>query len=114
MGCARQGRTDSYLETVMEKEYTALVRLLIKAAPSIFEGSPFALKGGTAINLFAADMPRLSVDLDLVFVEHRVGREEALQIISDSLASAREKLRHPVPTCRRCPRSGGNSRISAN
>jgi predicted nucleotidyltransferase component of viral defense system len=94
VGCAGQGRANSYLKTVMDKEYIALVRLLIEAAPSIFERSPFALKGGTAINLFAADMPRLSVDLDLVFVDHRVEREEALRIISDSLASAREKLRH--------------------
>ena len=77
----------------MDKEYIALVRLLVEAAPSVFEGSPFALKGGTAINLFAADMPRLSVDLDLVFVDHREGREEALRAISDSLASACGKLR---------------------
>lgn len=77
----------------MDKEYIALVRLLVEAAPSVFEGSPFALKGGTAINLFAADMPRLSVDLDLVFMDHRAGREVALCAISDSLVSACGKLR---------------------
>jgi predicted nucleotidyltransferase component of viral defense system len=77
----------------MDKEYIALVRLLVEAAPSVFESSPFALKGGTAINLFAADMPRLSVDLDLVFVDHRGGREAALRSISDSLFSACGKLR---------------------
>ena len=93
MGRTRQGRTDSHPETVMDKEYIALVRLLVEAAPSVFESSPFALKGGTAINLFAADMPRLSVDLDLVFVDHRVGRETALRSISDSLFSACGKLR---------------------
>jgi hypothetical protein len=76
----------------MDKEYLALVRLLIDTAPLILEGSPFALKGGTAINLFAVDMPRLSVDLDLVFVDHRVGREEALRSISDSLASSCDEL----------------------
>jgi hypothetical protein len=77
----------------MDKEYIALVRLLVEAAPSIFEGSPFALKGGTAINLFAADMPRLSVDLDLVFIDHRGGREAALRSISCSLSAACGKLR---------------------
>ena len=77
----------------MDKEYIALVRLLVEAAPSVFEGSPFALKGGTAINLFAADMPRLSVDLDLVFVDHRGGREAALRSIADSLSSACGMLR---------------------
>jgi hypothetical protein len=76
----------------MDKEYIALVRLLVEAAPSVFDGSPFALKGGTAINLFTADMPRLSVDLDLVFVDHREGREAALRSISESLASAGGRL----------------------
>jgi hypothetical protein len=28
----------------------------------------FALKGGTAINLFVQDMPRLSVDIDLTYL----------------------------------------------
>ncbi len=28
----------------------------------------FALKGGTAINLFVRDMPRLSVDIDLTYL----------------------------------------------
>ena len=76
----------------MEKGYVNLVRLLIEAAPAVFEGSHFAMKGGTAINLFVADMPRLSVDIDLVFADHRVGRNEALQSIADALASMRRAL----------------------
>jgi len=76
----------------MEKKYIELVRLLIDAAPSVFEGSPFALKGGTAINLFVAEMPRLSVDLDLVFADHRVGRKEALRSIAEALAVTRDRL----------------------
>jgi len=76
----------------MEKGYVNLVRLLIEAAPVVFEGSHFAMKGGTAINLFVADMPRLSVDIDLVFADHRVGRNEALQSIADALASMRRAL----------------------
>jgi hypothetical protein len=50
------------------------------------------LKGGTAINLFIRDMPRLSVDLDLVFTDHRLSRAEALQAIDTALRSARDKL----------------------
>ena len=76
----------------MEKKYIELVRLLIDAAPSVFEGNPFALKGGTAINLFVAEMPRLSVDLDLVFADHRVGRKEALRSIAEALAVTRDRL----------------------
>lgn len=37
----------------------------------------FALKGGTAINLFVRDMPRLSVDIDLVFLPSS-DRQQAL------------------------------------
>ena len=46
----------------MDKTYIEVVRLLLESAPAIFETSLFAMKGGTAINLFAEDMPRLSVD----------------------------------------------------
>ena len=45
----------------------------------------FALKGGTAINLFYRDMPRLSVDIDLVYMPIR-SREESLSEISTSLS----------------------------
>ena len=46
------------------------------------------MKGGTAINLFVRDMPRISVDLDLVFVDHRLEREDALARINEAIAAA--------------------------
>jgi len=36
--------------------------------PLVAEERCFALKGGTAINLFVRDLPRLSVDIDLTYV----------------------------------------------
>ena len=48
--------------------YAAQVELLVRAIPIIAEEQEFALKGGTAINLFYRDMPRLSVDIDLTYV----------------------------------------------
>lgn len=48
----------------------------------------FALKGGTAINLFVRDMPRLSVDLDLVFPDHTLPRDEALARITEAVRQA--------------------------
>ena len=49
---------------MMDRAYIEVVRLLLESAPSIFETTPhFAMKGGTAINLFIEDMPRLSVDI---------------------------------------------------
>lgn len=36
--------------------------------PFVAKESCFALKGGTAINLFIRDLPRLSVDIDLTYL----------------------------------------------
>ena len=49
----------------MDKTYADTVRLLLAAAPDVFANDIFAMKGGTAINLFVRDMPRLSVDIDV-------------------------------------------------
>ena len=62
----------------MNPTYLATARLMAEIAPAVFESGVFALKGGTAINLFFREMPRLSVDLDLVFADYRVPRAEAL------------------------------------
>lgn len=48
--------------------YYAQVALLVRVLPVVAAEPCFALKGGTAINLFIRDMPRLSVDIDLAFV----------------------------------------------
>jgi predicted nucleotidyltransferase component of viral defense system len=72
--------------------YPATARLLSEVAPITFESGLFALKGGTAINLFLRDMPRLSVDLDLVFTDHRIGRTDALHAINQALQVARREL----------------------
>lgn len=67
--------------------------LLAQVASLVFADGIFALKGGTAINLFIRDMPRLSVDLDLVFADHRPGREEALAFISAAIRKAVGRLK---------------------
>lgn len=48
--------------------YRDQVRLLLDVLPLVMEEAVFALKGGTAINLFEWDMPRLSVDIDLTYL----------------------------------------------
>lgn len=50
------------------ESYRKQVALLIRVIPIIAEETCFALKGGTAINLFIRDMPRLSVDIDLTYL----------------------------------------------
>lgn len=52
----------------MRQSYRNQVALLVEALPLIAKETCFALKGGTAINLFYRDMPRLSVDIDLAYV----------------------------------------------
>lgn len=76
----------------MNSTYLATARLLTEIAPVVFESGIFALKGGTAINLFLRDMPRLSVDLDLVFTDHRIPRADALAAINEALRAGRDRL----------------------
>lgn len=52
----------------MLKTFSNQTRLLITALPYVAEEKCFALKGGTAINLFVRNMPRLSVDIDLAYL----------------------------------------------
>ncbi|WCA60482.1 nucleotidyl transferase AbiEii/AbiGii toxin family protein [Agrobacterium tumefaciens] len=49
-------------------QYQAQVRLLMRLIPIVARETCFALKGGTAINLFVRDLPRLSVDIDLMYL----------------------------------------------
>lgn len=61
--------------------YFKQVQLLIEVLPHVTMGKYFALKGGTAINLFVRDMPRLSVDIDLMYLPVEP-REESLKNIA--------------------------------
>jgi predicted nucleotidyltransferase component of viral defense system len=76
----------------MNQIYLDTARLLTKVAPIVFQDGVFALKGGTAINMFVRDMPRLSVDLDLVFPDHTLPREEALARINEAIRNSAERL----------------------
>ncbi|RQZ16801.1 nucleotidyl transferase AbiEii/AbiGii toxin family protein [Burkholderia sp. Bp9031] len=61
-------------------------------APEVFDSPHFAMKGGTAINMFVQDLPRLSVDIDVVMRAHEPNRDEALKIINADLARARTAI----------------------
>lgn len=68
-----------------DSPFYAQVRLLVAVLPVIARERCFALKGGTAINLFVRDMPRLSVDIDLAYVPMDE-RKAALAEIDTALA----------------------------
>lgn len=76
----------------MDTAYIEVVRLLLESVPAIFETPQFAMKGGTAINLFIEDMPRLSVDIDVVFTDHQTSRDQALKAISNGLKTSQSRL----------------------
>ncbi|MFU3032668.1 nucleotidyl transferase AbiEii/AbiGii toxin family protein [Pseudomonas aeruginosa] len=76
----------------MDKSYADTVRLLLAVAPEVFANDIFAMKGGTAINLFVQDMPRLSVDIDVVYRPWQVPRDEALAAINDELAALSQRV----------------------
>ena len=49
-------------------QYFKQAQLLVRMLPYIAKHDCFALKGGTAINLFVRNLLRLSIDIDLVYV----------------------------------------------
>jgi predicted nucleotidyltransferase component of viral defense system len=77
----------------MTPDYIDTVRLLLAIAPTVFASGRFAMKGGTALNLFVQDMPRLSIDIDVVYVDHHPDREAALKTISAELAAMKAALK---------------------
>ncbi len=76
----------------MDKNYADTVRLLLAIAPEVFANEIFAMKGGTAINLFVQDMPRLSVDIDVVYRPWQTPRDEALDAINQELAAIAKRV----------------------
>lgn len=82
-----------------DEQYRRQVALLIRTLPHIAQEKCFALKGGTAINLFIRDMPRLSVDIDLMYLPV-VDREESLEDIETALDRIEEHVTRSIPLAR--------------
>ncbi len=78
------------------------VDLLIRVLPSVAEENVFALKGGTAINLFVRDLPRLSVDIDLTYLPVKA-REESLADIDAALDRISKSISEAVPQTKVVP-----------
>lgn len=76
--------------------YTEQARLLVALLPSVAKQSCFALKGGTAINLFVRDMPRLSVDIDLAYLPVE-DRDTSLAAIDQALGAIAADIDDHIP-----------------
>ena len=81
---------------MIDPMYRQQVDLLLQVLPLVAKEKVFALKGGTAINLFVRDMPRLSVDIDLTYLPLD-DRDTAMRGISEALTHIRQKINHAIP-----------------
>ncbi|MCG3114863.1 MAG: nucleotidyl transferase AbiEii/AbiGii toxin family protein [Candidatus Manganitrophus sp. SA1] len=71
--------------------------LMLRVIPHVAAEKCFALKGGTAINLFIRNMPRLSVDIDLTYVPIE-SRDDSLKNISKALERIAEAIYKAIPS----------------
>ncbi|EBX9238475.1 Nucleotidyl transferase of uncharacterised function (DUF1814) [Salmonella enterica] len=98
----------------LRDSYARQVRLLMTALPHVAKESCFALKGGTAINLFVQDFPRLSVDIDLAYKTY-TDRDTDLAAINDALMRITESLNgRPEITAIRQENKADEKRIIVN
>ncbi len=77
--------------------YKKQVELLLQILPEVSTERCFALHGGTAINLFVRDLPRLSVDIDLTYIPFEK-RELSLKNIMLALARLKSRLENVIPS----------------
>lgn len=97
----------------MEKKYRQQAALLLNVLPEVARENCFALHGGTAINLFVRDMPRLSVDIDLTYLPIE-DRETSLKRIAEALDRIKVNIEKVVPGVRVIPRFDiGKLQVSA-
>lgn len=71
--------------------YLKQVELLVRLLPYVAQEECFALKGGTAINLFYRDFPRISVDIDLTYICFN-DRDTAYKEINEALERIKDRL----------------------
>ncbi|MHA7130726.1 nucleotidyl transferase AbiEii/AbiGii toxin family protein [Algoriphagus namhaensis] len=76
---------------MMRSSYRRQVALLLTVLPEVAKEACFGLHGGTAINLFLRNMPRLSVDIDSTYIPIE-NRETSLAKISEALLRIKFRL----------------------
>ena len=77
--------------------------LVLRVLPLVNQEDIFALKGGTAINFFLRDLPRLSVDIDLTYLPIN-DRKAALYDIDKALLRISERVKKTIPGVRVFPK----------
>lgn len=90
--------------------YRQQVALLIRTIPFVAKEEAFALKGGTAINLFVRDMPRLSVDIDLTYLPVE-DRTTSLAAIDAAMLRIAERIEAGIPGAKVNPSRSADEKI---
>jgi predicted nucleotidyltransferase component of viral defense system len=70
---------------------------MLRVIPHVTAEDCFALKGGTAINLFVRDMPRQSVDIDFAYLPVDEPRETAVRKMSSALTRVAAAVKKAIP-----------------
>lgn len=94
----------------MNETYEQQVRLLLRILPEISKIDDFALHGGTAINLFYHNMPRLSVDIDLTYVPFS-DRNSDLKKIGKLVNHLSDRLKKTIPGISVNPGNSGGDEV---
>ena len=92
----------------MRQGYQHQVRLLLQILPFIGKAEVFALKGGTAINFFVRDFPRLSVDIDLTYLPVK-NRKDSLKEISQGVQLISQEIEKRMPDTTVSTRQSGGA-----
>ncbi|MDZ7784384.1 MAG: nucleotidyl transferase AbiEii/AbiGii toxin family protein [Halioglobus sp.] len=90
--------------------YFRQVALVVRVLPLVASESCFALKGGTAINLFVRDLPRLSVDIDLTYLPLD-DRDDALAAIEEGLGRIADNIRRVIQVAKITAAAGEAGRV---
>lgn len=84
---------------IYRDDYIKKVKLLLQVIPFLNKTPDFALKGGTALNFYLHDMPRLSVDIDLTYLPIQP-RELSIESINRGLILLSDWISHSFPGMR--------------
>ncbi|MFW7377496.1 MAG: nucleotidyl transferase AbiEii/AbiGii toxin family protein [Oligoflexus sp.] len=76
---------------MVSEDYKDQVSLVLEALPIVAAQKVFALKGGTALNIFYSNLPRLSVDIDLCYIMAK-DRRESFREMHSALAEISNQL----------------------
>lgn len=92
----------------MTEEYRNQVRLLLSVLPIVARQKNLALKGGTALNFFWHDFPRLSVDIDLTYLP-LANRKKSLTSISKKVQTIADAIEKEIPGTSVTPQKSGGA-----